>query len=155
MSLVRLADRRVPRSGRPSLREVRGWSDRKLLNAFFYDRTNRSLYERVIGEHMIEDGYADFADWIWPKEADKSTAKSSEGSLLPKTASGQTLGSELRAILDSGCKFENTYDPERCVEFCSPAGNLYDKTEDELTRRQANMLGLVRDRARRELRKRS
>jgi hypothetical protein len=143
----------IQTKNRPSLLDLRALSDRALVAGFFEERSWRSLYERIILERMQEDGYYNFYQWVWDTPSSKKI--SSKQPPIPRTALGMQLGSELRAIFESGCKFEDVRDSERVREFCSPDGNVYHLTERELTQRQKGMLGLIRDRSRRWIQKHS
>lgn len=138
---------------RPKLKAVRKWTDPELISRFFEDRAYRSLYEGVVRERMLEDGFVDFFNWVWAYQ--QPTVKPKEpAKLIHRTLPGFALGAELAEILASGCKFTDTQEPERCLDFCSPSGNIYHLSEDELSEKRRGMLGLIRDRYRRYTRQR-
>jgi hypothetical protein len=146
---------RLPKTkNRPvNVGHARTLSDMRLVNAYFEDSTSRAIYERVILERMQEDGYTNYARWVQslqPKREQDDPLRE-----FIRTPEGVTLAAELR---DYSARFpfeasDYLDDADRCREFCSEEGNIYDLTEDELTRRRLNMLKVIRYAARRWLRK--
>jgi len=132
---------------------ARRMPDPQLVSSFFEDRSSRSVYERVIQARMLEDGFVDFFRWVWTYKNPGTVPNKT--SAIQKTPSGQTLAKELQGIYESGYAFSDTDDPERCREFCSVEGNVYNKTEEDLSVKQRGFLGLIRDRYRSWMRKQS
>jgi hypothetical protein len=123
-------------------------TDRVLVNRFFTDTSSRAVCFRAIQERMVRDGYTDFFDWVWdyaPAPSTKSSSTKARKVRIVRTKRGQVLGPELQAMYDSGFSFREADQPDRCLRFCSPDGQVHDLIEDDLTSRQKRMLGLIRD----------
>lgn len=105
------------------------------------DELSRAARRRMqpLGEYLLEQ----FAEEDGPEPSAESGSAVPVG-MPPLTPDDQPLGPELKAMLDSGCPFNDTNSARGMKLFCSEQGMLWDKTPKKLTDGQLRKLNVAR-----------